>query len=624
MAFKTGYVTPYNETRERMQVIVVVREDWTVSCYDANLNLLWEKAVAHKAHEMDTMIDKFRIDEVAVMIAPVSVKEGSLGVVVVGASMALRDAEAHRDVKVEHEEDSLGSGDEEHPDMHARAALEHFSVYALDAASGHVLWLHDGLEMRPEEFVKSLPMNALKLDRRDLQPQIHHAPGISDWTIFRQSLMSQLPHGWQTSRDTSLKMAHFERRHLGARTATIGRGGSASGAGNKGAAGAGGNGGGSRANGGSSGGGGGTGDKAAKRRPGHLLSGGGRFTGVETPPLSNSAILPHDAAEHTDHPNVLVAHTKNGLEVIALKTGMPMTSLALSHGSTYADVDGDGVVDAILVLEKTEDVQTHGYAFAHEGGEIQHCSLMVVSGLPAQSQLFNGSICANRHSLNDPLSNGRGRSLGRSRLPDEIQATSPAILRTLDPKTLAESKLRDIVIAVNTGLVTCYSGTGAFKWQLKSAPTWDLGLENFASSLPFDADSMRVDDLGTEDSVHAHVLVMGDGQLSLISREGAFLTSAEIPARPVGYPVIGDFDSDGITDVIVVTEDSILGFRLEVFASSRGLLIALILLASIAFIVFVANIRIDTTAVDPKHPAAAKKRQILSLARSTEESLKLD
>lgn len=623
MALKTGYVTPYHETRERMQVIVVVREDWTVSCYDANLNLLWERAVAHKAHEIDTMIDKFRIDEVAVMIAPVSVKEGSLGLVVVGASMTLRDVDVPRDVHLEHEEEHLGSGDEEHPDMHARASLEHFSVYALDAASGHVLWLHDGLEIRPEEFVKSLPMNAIKLDRRDLQPQIHHAPGISDWTIFRQSLMGQLPHGWRTARDASLKMAHFERRHMGARSATTGRSPAGSTSGKKGAAGAGtgaGASGGPRASGAS----GGSSDKAAKRRPGHLLSGGGRFTGVETPPLSNSAILPHDASEHTDHPNVLVAHTKNGLEVIALKTGVPMTSLALTRGSTYADVDGDGVVDSILVLEKMEDVQTHGYAFAHEGGEIQHCSLMVVSGLPAQSQLFNGSICANRHSLNDPLSNGRGRSLGRSRLPDEIEATSPAILRTLDPKTLSESKLRDIVIAVNTGLVTCYSGTGAFKWQLKSAPTWDIGLENFASSLPFDADSMRVDDLGTEDSVHAHVLVMGDSSLSLISRDGAFLTSAEIPARPVGYPVIGDFDSDGVTDVIIVTEDSILGFRLEVFASSRGLLIALILLASIAFIVFIANIRIDTTAVDPKHPSAGKRRQVLSLARSTEESLKLD
>ena len=618
MAFKTGYVTPYDEKKERMQVIVVVREDWTVSCYDASLNLLWEKAVAHKTHELDTMIDKFRIDEVSVMIAPVGIHDGSAGVVVVGASMALRDEEAHRGIRVEHEEDMGSSGDEEHPDMHARASLEHFSVYALDAASGHVLWLHDGLEMKPEEFVKSLPMTALKLDRRDLQPQIHHAPGISDWTIFRQSLMSQLPHSWHTHRDTALKMAHFERRHLGARTATTGRkfplhaGAAVEAAAAAGAGARSGSSGSSRVD-----------MTAAKRRPGHLISGGGRFTGIETPPLSNSAVLPHDASEHTDHPNVLVAHTKNGLEVIALKTGVPMTSLALSKGSSYADVDGDGVVDTIMVLQRFEDLQTHGYAFAHDGGELQHCSIMVISGLPAQSQLFNGTICANRHSLNDPLSNGRGRSLGRNRVPEEIQATAPAVLRNTDPKTLAESKVRDIVIAMNGGVVTSYTGKGAFKWQLKGAPTWDMSEENFAATLPFDADSIRVDDMGTDDNVHANVLVMGDAMLSLISRDGDFLSSAEIPSKPVAYPVIGDFDSDGVTDVIVVTEDSILGYRLEVIASSRGLLIALILLSSIAFIVFVANIRIDTSSVDPKNPGK-RSRQILSLVRSTEESLKLD
>ena len=41
----------------------------------------------------------------------------------------------------------------------------------------------------------------------------------------------------------------------------------------------------------------------------------GRFTGIETPPLSLSASLPHDALEHTENPNVLVAHTSQGIEV---------------------------------------------------------------------------------------------------------------------------------------------------------------------------------------------------------------------------------------------------------------------------------------------------------------------
>jgi hypothetical protein len=58
VALKTGYVDAYDADKRRSQVIVVVREDWTVICYDSQLNVLWEKAVAHKTHEMDSMIDK--------------------------------------------------------------------------------------------------------------------------------------------------------------------------------------------------------------------------------------------------------------------------------------------------------------------------------------------------------------------------------------------------------------------------------------------------------------------------------------------------------------------------------------------------------------------------------------
>ena len=52
VAIKTGYVVPYSSEKERSQVIVLVKEDWSVVCYDASLNLLWEKAVAHKSHEL--------------------------------------------------------------------------------------------------------------------------------------------------------------------------------------------------------------------------------------------------------------------------------------------------------------------------------------------------------------------------------------------------------------------------------------------------------------------------------------------------------------------------------------------------------------------------------------------
>jgi len=625
VAIKTGYVVPYSSEKERSQVIVVVKEDWSVVCYDASLNLLWEKAVAHKSHELESMIDKFRINQAAVMIAPISIKEGSMGVVIVGASMALRDE--HPDVHIEHEAESQHTGDQEHPEMHARASLEHFSLYALDATNGHVIWLHDGLEMRPEDFIKSLPINALHMDRRDLQPQVHHAPGISDWTIFRQSLLEQLPHSWRNPRDTSLRMAHFERRHVGARSATIG---SLPHKGTPTTAGAAhiGEGSGTKIGGATrtakSGPGGGAGRESssggARRGSGRLLAGHGRFTGIETPPLVSSAVLPHDASEHTEHPNVVVARTRAGLEVIALKTGAPMTSLALSAegGRSYGDVDGDGVVDTLIVLEKADDVQLHGYAAAtHAGATLQHCSLMVLSGLPSQAQLFNGSLCSGRNSLNDPIVTPNRYNGPRRSLPEKISAAAPLVLRTIDPATLVESKARDVVVAINTGIITCFSGRGVFKWQLRNAPTWSLDSDAFEPALlHFDADALRADEAGSHDTANAHMVLMGDAVVSLISREGAILASADIPSIPAAPPVLGDFDSDGVTDVIIVTADAVLGYRVEVVSSSRGLFVALVILSGIAVVAFLSNIKIETVPIDA---TGSKKRNVLSLARSTEE-----
>lgn len=102
---------------------------------------MWEKAVAHKTHEIDMIINKYMVDDVAITISPISLQEGSSGMIVVGASMSIRN-ETVNQVSVEHGLDLNEDGAVEHSDLNLRSALEHFSVYALNAANGHVLWRH--------------------------------------------------------------------------------------------------------------------------------------------------------------------------------------------------------------------------------------------------------------------------------------------------------------------------------------------------------------------------------------------------------------------------------------------------------------------------------------------------
>ena len=586
VALKAGYIEAYNENKSRKQVIVVVREDLTVLCYDEMLHLLWQKQVAHKAFEIDVLGNRFYVEQVAVIVSPLSLREGHFGTVIVGVSLKVKP-EYEDMFKLEEGIDMSADGGKEHPEMEMRNKLEHFSVFALDAHTGHVIWKHDGNDVKAEQYTKSLPQHAYKLEAGELARQ-HH--GHSDWTVFRQSLTAELPHDWHEKDDTNLRFAHFVRRHLGADAPNQikGKDGKFNKLGfdemkNK-----------------------------MKRGSGKALTGQGKFSGVETPPLAMSATLPHDASEHTDHPNVIVAHTKRGVEVIALKTGLPMTSLALTQGQSYADLNGDGMVDSLLVLEDASDVATHGQPFAHEGGELQHCTVMAVSGLPPRSQLFNGSLCFNHRSLQDPLSK-------KTKIPPVVTAASPLILKALDPNTMRESKIRDVIIAINIGNMACYKGNGEYKWHLKNTPTWDLDSDTHAV-LAFDSDAVRVDELGTHDNRHAQILVMGDTHIMLISREGTIETQSEVPSRALTKPTIGDFDNDFINDVIVLTDDALLGYRLEITASGRGMLIAFTILAAVAVVVFVSTLKTEIVS-DTKGQGGSvmTARKVFGGKRSTDE-----
>ena len=79
VALATGYIDKYDENKERKKVIVVVTEDFTVSCYDSNLNLKWTKSIAHSSHQQNYVVDNFRIEETDIFITPLNMKTGHTG-----------------------------------------------------------------------------------------------------------------------------------------------------------------------------------------------------------------------------------------------------------------------------------------------------------------------------------------------------------------------------------------------------------------------------------------------------------------------------------------------------------------------------------------------------------------
>lgn len=194
IGLKVGYIDEYNETGFRRQVIAVVTEDLTVRLFNHQLDLIWEKVIAHNTLDMGKNTGFFDNRELAVFIFPGHIRN-STGSVIVGFSES--ELTSLSDVKSEegmNDRRSLSATDE-HPEMSIRANLEHFNVYALDAKTGHVVWRHTGQDEKSEQ-TKSLPRLALKLEIDDvlLKPHHGHGHGYSHWTVFRDSLLSELPH----------------------------------------------------------------------------------------------------------------------------------------------------------------------------------------------------------------------------------------------------------------------------------------------------------------------------------------------------------------------------------------------------------------------------------------------
>jgi hypothetical protein len=115
------------------------------------------------------------------------------------------------------------------------------------------------------------------------------------------------------------------------------------------------------------------------------------------------------------------------------------------------------------------------------------------------------------------------------------------------------------------------------------------------------------------------VLITGEDRISLISREGDILASAYMPKMPIMKPIIGDFDNDGITDIIVLTSDAYLGYKTEVSAAPRGLFIALVILVFAAALIFLLSMKSELIIIDGIKQEHSNKRTF-SLIRSTDES----
>jgi hypothetical protein len=132
-----------------------------------------------------------------------------------------------------------------------------------------------------------------------LRPQHEVHSGELDWRSFRASLLLSLPHQWSTREDTSFDLRHYIRRRSGRdRQKDMEE------------------------------------QKQATSFTTELFGG----------------LLPHNDVEHVKSPNAIVAHMRDGIEVIHLYTGRTLCRIGLKRDGAHVDLNGDGVVGMWICL----------------------------------------------------------------------------------------------------------------------------------------------------------------------------------------------------------------------------------------------------------------------------------
>jgi hypothetical protein len=86
VALAAGYLHPYSDTDPRQQFIAAVTEGWSILLFNAQLELLWERAV-------DAEVENSFISEIALSVTPHDMKTGDMGAVIVGGRVTPRSDE---------------------------------------------------------------------------------------------------------------------------------------------------------------------------------------------------------------------------------------------------------------------------------------------------------------------------------------------------------------------------------------------------------------------------------------------------------------------------------------------------------------------------------------------------
>lgn len=345
-----------------------------------------------------------------------------------------------------------------------------------------------------------------------------------------------------------------------------------------------------------------------------------------------AASRPPKASKKQRHPNTVVVHTKNALEVLHLYTGKRVTRVyPLKAHTTYHDVDDDFHIDAVSTTFGSHTA-THG---RHGADIVVDCLGVVTSGVPmAQDNMFNATICdteglfsglslvstflhSDHPDIGDRGSLDALSLIGSHNVAQQTtRGAAPVVVQHPIRKGRDLFKAqRHAVFLIDTGLATCVdpvSRTVVWRTQTDASFLEERSLTAEEVSMGLHSEDEKESRLHhhphiAKYSLHQHdisvhsakqryretdpfVLAVGSTSLAAINaRSGVVATTVLLEQPPVAPTLVVDFNGDGVNDVIVFSANSIYGFVAQQQSSTSTIAMLMILMAGVLVTLAVAR-----------------------------------
>ncbi|CUG90107.1 membrane-associated protein, putative [Bodo saltans] len=330
------------------------------------------------------------------------------------------------------------------------------------------------------------------------------------------------------------------------------------------------------------------------------------------------------------HPNVVVLHRKDAVEVLHLYTGKRITRVYPLHKNTvYHDVDDDFHLDAVSNLFGSHSTMHH----RHGVDVTVDCLGVVTSNVPqGQDAMYNATICdtegllsglkfvngflhgdePTEHPQLDPLSLIGSRNVAST----TTHGVTPVVVQHHLRKGRDLFKVqRHAIFMIDSGLVTCLDPvTKRVMWRVQTEATFpDLRKaeeEEVSIGLHSEEDKMtrlRKFPHLAKYSLHQHdvtvhsakqryreadpfVLAVGEKHLvSINARSGEIAETIDLEQAPVAPSMIVDVNGDGVNDVLVFSANTIYGFVVQPRSATSTVAMLMLLMVGVLVTLVVAR-----------------------------------